>query len=103
MRKFYRGRRNRVVEILKNCPFASRLEILELDAGLHFLLKVDTQFSDRVLTEKLLDRGIKIHPLSHYYHASGDDTHCFVVNYGQLEEDALREALSQLPFPPDNP
>ena len=103
MRKFYRGRRNRVVEILKNCPFASRLEILELDAGLHFLLKVDTQLSDRVLTEKLLDRGIKIHPLSHYYHTTGDDTHCFVVNYGQLEEDALQKAISQLPFPPDNP
>ena len=99
MRKFYRGRRNRVVEILKNCPYADRLEILEQDAGLHFLLKVDTALPDGVLTEKLLSRGIRIHPLSHYYHFSGEDTHCFVVNYGQLDEELLRDVLDKLTIP----
>ena len=103
MRKFYRGRRNRVVEILKTCPWAHRLEILEQDAGLHFILKVDTALSDHALTEKLREQGIQIHALSHYYHSAGDDTHCLVVNYGQLEEEALRQALYTLSFPGDNP
>ena len=96
MRKFYRARRNRVVDMLKNCPFAQRLTILEQDAGLHFLLRIDTALSDRALTEKLLASGIRVHALSHYYHESGENTRTLVVNYAQLEEDALARALEDL-------
>ena len=77
MRKFYQTRRNRVVRLLEGCPWAEKLTILERDAGLHFLLRVDTDLSDRELCEGLARSGIRIHPLSHYYH--GDqipDTHC---------------------------
>ena len=98
MRKFYRARRNRVMEMLKNCPFADNLTILEQDAGLHFLVKVNSTLSDRDLTEKLRSAGIRVHCLSHYFHQENqDDTHCLVVNYANLNEDALREALERLP------
>ena len=96
MRKFYRARRNRVVQLLKNCPFAERLTILEQDAGLHFLLKIDTERSDRALTDKLLSAGIRVHALSHYYHESGENTRMLVVNYAHLDEDALARALEDL-------
>ena len=96
MRKFYRARRNRVVEMLRACPFAERLTILEQDAGLHFLLKIDTALSDRALTEKLAASGIRVHALSHYYHESGENTKILVVNYAQLEEEALARALEDL-------
>ena len=96
MRKFYRARRNRVIGMLQSCAFAHRLTILEQDAGLHFLLKVDTALSDSALTEKLLEAGIKIHSLSHYYHGDNRNTHILVVNYAQLDEDALEQALAAL-------
>ena len=96
MRKFYRARRNRVVQLLKNCHFADRLTILELDAGLHFLLKIDTALTDGALTEKLAASGIRVHALSHYYHESGENTRTLVVNYAQLEEEALVRALEDL-------
>jgi GntR family transcriptional regulator/MocR family aminotransferase len=96
MRKFYRSRRNRVIALLEICAFADKLTIHEADAGLHFLLKVDTPISDRELTEKLLDWGIKIHSLSHYYHGEFRDSHMLVVNYAQMEEDALEQALNAL-------
>ena len=96
MRKFYRSRRNRVVQLLNNCPFADRLTILEQDAGLHFLLKVDTPLSDRELTEKLLSVRIRIHSLGHYYHGAYRDSRVLVVNYAQLEEEALERALEEL-------
>ena len=53
MRKFYRNRRNRVVSLLENCSFSDKLTILEQDAGLHFLLKVDTELTDKELTDRL--------------------------------------------------
>ena len=97
MRKFYKSRRNRVVTLLETCAFADRLTILEQDAGLHFLLKVDTDLSDDVLTEKLASAGIRVHALSSYYHPrTNGDSHCLVVNYAGLKEDALEQALAAL-------
>ena len=94
MRKFYKNRRNRVVEILEGCVFAPKLTILEQNAGLHFLLRVDTPLSDRELTEKLAAAGIRIRALSSYYHDKAEDLHCLVVNYSGLKEEALEEALA---------
>ena len=98
MRKFYRSRRNRVISMLKTCPISHRLEILEQDAGLHFLLKVRTGLSDRELTEKLAQRGIRVRALSHYYHGENQkDTRCLVVNYAGLNEEVLSSLLASLP------
>ena len=94
MRKFYKNRRNRVVSALENCVFADKLTILEQDAGLHFLLQVDTQLSDRELIARLEQAGIRIHALSSYYHDRSEDLHCLVVNYSGLKEEALEEALA---------
>ena len=97
MRKFYKSRRNRVVKLLENSPFASRITILEQDAGLHFLVKVDTLLSDAELTEKLLAAGIRVKALSSYYRLpAGEDRHCFLVNYSVLDETALEAALKSL-------
>ena len=97
MRKFYKNRRNRVISALKTCPFSDRLTILEQDAGLHFILKVDTELSDRELTGRLADAGIRIQALSHYYHSlSVKDLHCLVVNYAGLKEDMLEKSLASL-------
>ena len=97
MRKFYRNRRNKVVSLLENCVFAEKLTILEQDAGLHFLLKVDTPLSDEVLTGRLQNLGIRIRALSHYYHHRPESEHILVVIYAGLSEDTLESWLQNLP------
>ncbi len=98
MRKFYRTRRNRVIELLQNSPFAAQCTILEQDAGLHFLLRIDTDRSDGELKALCAEAGIHVCCLGDYYegevpsHARG----CLVVNYSGLEEEHLLEALRQL-------
>ena len=96
MRKFYRQRRNTVVSLLQNCPFSDRLTILELDAGLHFLLQVKTPLTDAALTASLEEAGIRIRALSEYYHDCRDDRHCLVVNYSGMKEEDLSRALEAL-------
>ena len=93
MRKSYKNRRNTVISLLKQCPFADKLTILEQDAGLHFLLKVDTPLSDADLTARLAQAGIRVQALSEFYHDSRDDQRCLVVNYSGIREDALEKAL----------
>jgi len=96
MRKFYRSRRNRVMQLLENSPFAGRITILEQDAGLHFLLKVDTSLSDEALCARLADAGIHIHPISHYYHSrSVENAHLLVVNYANIDEAVLEQVLQR--------
>ena len=93
MRKLYKNRRNLVISFLNRCPFADRLTILEQDAGLHFLLKVDAALTDRELTERLARAGIRVQALSEFYHDSGEDRRCLVINYSGIREAGLEQAL----------
>ena len=98
MRKFYKSRRNRVIRLLENSTLAGRITILEQDAGLHFLVKVETSRSDVEVTQRLSEAGIRIKALSSYYHLpAGADRHCFLVNYSVLDENALEAVLRSLP------
>ena len=98
MRKFYRSRRNRVLEALRSTPFADKLTIHEEDAGLHFLLKVDTQLSDEALAEESARLGLPLRPLSSYYHGphTPSETHTLVVNYAAIREEDLERVLQNL-------
>ena len=98
MRRFYRNRRNRIMELLMNCPLASRFRIREEDAGLHFLLEVDTELSDEALMARCADAGLVIRTLASYYHSPvpKEEDHCLVVNYASLREEELEQALEKL-------
>ncbi len=96
MRKIYKNRRNAVVSLLEKCSFSDKLTIQEQDAGLHFLLNVDTSLSDQSLTEKLAALGIRVRALSSYYHDQSEDLHCLVINYSGLKEERLAAALAAI-------
>ena len=98
MRKFYRQRRNTVVSLLETCAFSRQLTILEQDAGLHFLLRVDTDRSDRELRELCARAGIRAMCLGDYFHGEIPPwaEKCLVVNYSGLDEDRLGAALDRI-------
>ena len=97
MRKFYRVRRNRVIAMLEHCPAADKLTILEQDAGLHFLLKVETALDDRALTALFAQSGLHVQPLSSFYTRQTDDCQgMLVINYSAVEEQALEAGLEKL-------
>ena len=98
MRKAYKNRRNRLVEMLKSSPIADQITILEQDAGLHFLLRIDTNMADEKLTAHWAAAGIRIRALSEYYHGDtpADDRRCLVVDYSGLTEENLAELEKRL-------
>jgi GntR family transcriptional regulator/MocR family aminotransferase len=97
MRKFYKSRRDRVLTALEKCPCAHRFTVMEENAGLHFLLKVDTDLPEDVLTERFLAAGIRVRTLDSYYEGTPppDRERVLVVNYSGLEE-ALLNKLENL-------
>ena len=98
MRKFYRSRRNRVMEAIFQCPHREKLTIREEDAGLHFLLRVETALSDRELTDHWAKFGIRVRALSEYYHKEvpEEDRHNLVIHYAGLREEDLDRVLERI-------
>lgn len=96
MRKAYKSRRNAVVSMLLASPFADRIQILEQDAGLHFLVKVQADLTEQQLVTKCASAGIRVQTLSSYYHGTipPEDRNCLVINYSGLHPEQI-EALSQ--------
>ena len=91
MRKFYKQRRNQLLEIIRSCPQKEKLTIEEADAGLHFIVKVDTDLSDSDLERYCGELGLRIRSLSGYYHGPvpQNSLHRIVVNYSGLQDEDL--------------
>lgn len=97
MRKLYKSRRDRLVAAIEQSPMASRLTICEEDAGLHFLVKVDTDLTDEQLVARCAQAGVHIRSLGSYYHDTPPqtETRSLIVNYSGVQEATLQK-LEQL-------
>ena len=97
MRVFYRGRRDAVLEALRTSPLAGRCRIRGENAGLHFLMELDTEREDGELAALAEEQGIRLSFLSAYQHSPGAAApHTVVVNYPGADLLHLDEALERL-------
>lgn len=98
MRRFYRARRNRVIAMLRGASFADRVDILEQDAGLHFIARIHNSPGDEKLKRLCADAGIRIACLGDFYRGPVPrrDRGCLVVNYSGIDESRLAQALEAL-------
>ena len=97
MRKRYHQKRDAVIACIRGGPLAPRARITEEDAGLHFLMTLDTSLSDTTLRRMAEQRGLRLAMLSEYY--SDHDAappHVLVVNYSGVELEKLPRALARL-------
>lgn len=96
-KNLYRGHRNRVIEAIKESPFGPISTICEEDAGLHFLLKLDSKRSDAELVSLAAAKGIKLSCLTEYMHVPDERyAHQVVVNYSSIDWEKLPETFRRL-------
>ncbi|MBE5966492.1 MAG: PLP-dependent aminotransferase family protein [Lachnospiraceae bacterium] len=97
MKKFYRTQRDHVIKAIEESRFHDIVEIREEDAGLHFLLKVDTDRSDREIVQAAAGADIKISCLSEYLHTPDERfDHTILINYSGIDSSKLPEAMERL-------
>lgn len=97
MRLRYRNQRDRVIEIIRNSPMGSRCRVLRENAGLHFLLELETEKADREWKERAAERNIRLSFLSDYQRGAGAAyAHTLVINYPGIDLDRLEQALKIL-------
>ena len=97
MRVFYRGRRDRVLEAVQDSPLAGRCRPLREEAGLHFLLELDTDVPDRELARRGEEAGLRLSFLTDYQRQEGSaPAHTLVVHYPALAPEGLGRGLEAL-------
>ena len=97
MRTRYRQKRDAVIEVIRTGPLAGKVEIMEQDSGLHFLMRLDTELTDEALRLAAARRGVRLALLSDYYaDPTAAPQHVVVVNYSGIEPDNLRRGLARL-------
>ena len=95
MKTRYHKKRDAVIAaIRRGLP---RAEIMEQDAGLHFLVRLNTDLPDDELQRRAARRGIRLAFLSNYYSDPRQaPPHVLVVNYSGIQLDRLDEGLQRL-------
>ena len=102
MRTRYRKKRDEVISLIESSSLSGRVQIMEQDAGLHFLMKLHNELSDDEIKRRAADAGIRIALLSDYcFDKTKAEEHIFVVNYSGAELSDIAwgmEKLSELCF-----
>ena len=91
MKKRYRAQRDEVIRAILQSPLGNRSQILEENAGLHFLLRLDTQKSDGSLRSQAARQGLRLRFLSDYA-VSQAQPHHLIVNYSGLDSSIMPRA-----------
>lgn len=100
MRNFYRILRDTLLECIEKSPLASLITITEENAGLHFLMHINTTLSDEDFLHAAEQAGIRLSCLSQYYHdvprADKKCSHTFIINYSAIDTNSIAEAVKRL-------
>ena len=97
MRTFYKRQRDAVIQALNSSTIHHKIQILEKDAGLHFLMRIETGKSDADLVTAAAAAGIKISFLSEYFVCPDvKAASTVIINYSGIDNARINEAVSRL-------
>lgn len=97
MRNRYRQKRDTLISCLRAAMPPEMTEILEEEAGLHFLLRIQTQADDVELVQRVERQGLHVACLSSYYAQQEQaEAHTLVLNYSNVPEEKMQEAAERL-------
>ena len=96
-RNFYRRQRDDLIAAIRESKLGKKSVILEADAGLHFLLQVQTPHADPELVSRAAERGLNLSCLSEYY---SDPARApqgrIVLNFTGVKPEQMGEAAKRL-------
>lgn len=99
-RSYYRSLKNELVDALRSCPVADRIQTEATEAGLHFLMHVDVPAPTEAFLQAARARGVVLSPLSAFCAsgralASGYDG-TYVMNFAGLAPNQARPAADAI-------
>lgn len=97
MRTYYKNIRNNILTSIKSQASKKKGRIFEENAGLHFLLEIDTNLTDDELVKKARNKGVNISCLSQYYYdVINAKEHTLIINYSGVNEENIEKGIEKL-------
>lgn len=96
MRLRYRKKRDLLLKAISNSHLAKDAVVSEKESGLHFTMSLPRLENDGDFLAAAERRGVRLKPLSSYYHAGRAAGRSFMVNYSNIEEGKIEEAVHRL-------
>ncbi len=96
MRSLYRARRDALIDCIKASAYYSLVKIREEDAGLHFLLELNTALTDREIVSRCREQGLRVSCLSEYYRESDGLSRTLLINYSGVDSELIPEGVERL-------
>lgn len=97
MRLYYSRKRKQLLECLEMSKLSRICEVLENESGLHFLIKLDTKFSEEEIKRKLEEQEIRLQSVSEYFMVPDKTKEYFyLINYSNLEIDNIGKIFDQI-------
>ena len=95
MRNFYKTQRNNFIQCILNHPNSNQIKIREEHSGLHFLIEVNSNYSDEELIQRGKELGLRLACLSNYS-VNKTDQNVLTINYSKLESKDIEKAVNLL-------
>ncbi|MFR5601789.1 MAG: PLP-dependent aminotransferase family protein [Lachnospiraceae bacterium] len=97
MKKYYHSQGEILIRLLRQSTLLPTISITGGQSGTHLLLKVDTPLTDVEIKWAARQRGLNIACLSEFCSEKKEDhQHILVMNYCDLDESVLKEAVRRL-------
>ncbi len=97
MRSAFARKRRAVLSAFQQSPLAGRCAFAENRAGLHFILKLDTELPDAELSRRMAEKSVHLAPLSDFSAGHAPvPSHAFVFCYSDISLETLPEALKRI-------
>lgn len=97
IKKYYRTEGERLLRIIKQSPLLPIVKADGMESGTHLLVKLDTSLTDVEIKWAAKSQGINIACLSEFCgEIKPEYQHVLVINYSDVDENTLREAVRRL-------
>ncbi|SFU31781.1 GntR family transcriptional regulator / MocR family aminotransferase [Clostridium sp. DSM 8431] len=97
LRKYYQNKRDKILKSLNKAPIREFITITEEEAGVHFLMNINSKKSEDEIVKEAEDKGIKLVPLSEYYCGSEEKfLNTYVMNYSSINTQNISKIVSAL-------
>lgn len=94
MKNYYRKKKDLFFSMIKDSKLNEISQLSYKDSGLHFLLELQTNISDKFLLEKAYQNGLKLSCLSQYYSEKSQKVeHIIVINFSLISEIDFKKVI----------
>ena len=97
LRNFYQKKRDLLLDTIQDHPLHKHVSIFEKEAGVHFLMKIETSKKETEVVEDAKAGGVRLCPVSAYYsEPSCAPENIYVMNYSSIKEENMEQIVQKI-------